>query len=179
VSLAAALAIPLTIASGAPFPHRDEILFITFGVIVFTLVGQGLTLPLVARMLGLTRLGQDERYHEVEAEIAARQQALDVAMQRLDKFSADSNLPRNAIEHLRTRHMHRLGQLPLDLAGGLEQRRTAARLKKELIDIERDYIYELLRDGKITDEARRRIEYELDLEEASLANRRETYGGWL
>ena len=100
-------------------------------------------------------------------------------MQRLEKFAADSNLPRDAIEHLRTRHMHRLGQLPLDFADGLEQRRTTARLKKELIDIERDYIYELLRDGKITDEARRRIEYELDLEEASLANRRETYGGWL
>ena len=179
VSLAAALAIPFVIASGAPFPHRDEILFITFGVIVFTLVGQGLTLPFVARMLGLTRLGQDERHHELEAEIAARQQALDVAMQRLEKVAADSNLPRDAIEHLRTRHVHRLGQLPLDFADGLEQRRTTARLKKELIDIERDYIYELLRDGKITDEARRRIEYELDLEEASLANRRETYGGWL
>ncbi len=98
-------------------------------------------------------------------------------MQRLEKFSADSNLPRDAIEHLRTRHMHRLGQLPLDFAEGLEQRRTAARLKKELIDAERDFIYELLRDGKITDEARRRIEYELDLEEASLANRRETMAG--
>ena len=53
VSLAAALAIPLTIASGAPFPHRDLILFATFGVIIITLVGQGLMLPTVIRWLGV------------------------------------------------------------------------------------------------------------------------------
>jgi CPA1 family monovalent cation:H+ antiporter len=52
-------------------------------------------------------------------------------------------------------------------------------LKKELIDIERDFIYQLLREGKITDEARRRIEYELDLEEASVANRGKDGGGWI
>jgi CPA1 family monovalent cation:H+ antiporter len=52
-------------------------------------------------------------------------------------------------------------------------------LKKELIDAERDFIYQLLRDGKITDDARRRIEYELDLEEASVANRGRDGGGWM
>jgi CPA1 family monovalent cation:H+ antiporter len=179
VSLAAALAIPFAIAGGAPFPYRDQILFIVFGVIVLTLVGQGLTLPFVARILGLTKIGQTEHQQEIAAELAARQQALDVAMARLDKYAADTSLPEDAIEHLRTRHLHRLGFLPGDMADGLEHRRTTARLKKELIDAERDFIYGLLRDGKITDEARRRIEHELDLEEASLANRRETYGGWL
>ena len=54
VSLAAALAIPLVTANGAPFPHRDLILFITFGVIIITLVGQGLLLPRIVRWLGLT-----------------------------------------------------------------------------------------------------------------------------
>jgi len=57
--------------------------------------------------------------------------------------------------------------------------RISAGIKKELIDAEREFIYELLRDGKITDDARRRIEYELDLEEASVANRAEGGGGWL
>jgi CPA1 family monovalent cation:H+ antiporter len=57
--------------------------------------------------------------------------------------------------------------------------RQSAELKKELIDIERDFIYQLLREGKITDEARRRIEYELDLEEASVANRGKDGGGWI
>ena len=52
------------------------------------------------------------------------------------------------------------------MSGGLEQMRQSAAVKKELIDAEREFIYQLLREGKITDEARRRIEYELDLEEA-------------
>ncbi len=73
--------------------------------------------------------------------------------------------------------MHRLASCRSISTTGSSSARTAARLKKELIEAERDFIYQLLRDGKITDEARRRIEYELDLEEASLANRRETYGG--
>jgi CPA1 family monovalent cation:H+ antiporter len=62
---------------------------------------------------------------------------------------------------------------------GLEHMRLSASVKKELIDAERDFIYELLRDGKITDDARRRIEYELDLEEASVANRAQDGGGWM
>jgi CPA1 family monovalent cation:H+ antiporter len=179
VSLAAALAIPFTTASGAPFPHRDIILFIVFGVIVITLVGQGLMLPFVVQWLGLSKAGNEERHHEQEAEIAARQQALDVARKKLDTFAADTTLPGDVIDHLRTRDTHRTQQLPEDMTEGLEHRRTTAGLKKELIETERDYIYGLLRDGKITDEARRRIEYELDLEEASLANRRESDGGWL
>jgi CPA1 family monovalent cation:H+ antiporter len=179
VSLAAALAIPYTVASGQPFPDRDLIFFIVFGVIIVTLVGQGLTLPFVARALGLNRLAVEERQHEIEAELTARQQALDVAMQRLDKLAKDTTLSDEVIEHLRVRHTSRAGQLPNNMADGLERRRQTARLKKELIELERGFIYELLREGKITDEARRRIEYELDLEEASLDNRRESDGGWL
>src|SRR5581483_11354014 len=76
VSLAAALAIPFTIANGQPFPQRDLILFITFGVIFVTLVGQGLMLASVADWLGLTKLGKDERLDEIKAEISARQAAL-------------------------------------------------------------------------------------------------------
>jgi CPA1 family monovalent cation:H+ antiporter len=57
--------------------------------------------------------------------------------------------------------------------------RRTAKVKAELIEAEREFIYQLLRDGKITDEARRRIEYELDLEEASVANRGKDGGGWM
>ena len=179
VSLAAALAIPFTIANGQPFPHRDLILFVTFGVIIVTLVGQGLMLPFVVQWLGLAQLGDDERHREMKTEIAARRQALNVARKRLDKIVGESNLPDDVVEHLRTRDEHRTQQLPRNMRDGLAHKRQTAKLKKQLIDIERDFIYELLRDGKITDEARRRIEYELDLEEASLANRRESDGGWL
>ena len=61
----------------------------------------------------------------------------------------------------------------------LEQMRLSASVKKDLINAEREFIYQLLRDGKISDEARRRIEYELDLEEASVANRGKAGGGWI
>jgi CPA1 family monovalent cation:H+ antiporter len=79
VSLAAALAIPLTTSAGAPFPDRDLILFITFGIIVVTLVGQGLVLPTVARWLGLGLHAADERDREQKAELAARSDALQAA----------------------------------------------------------------------------------------------------
>ena len=58
VSLAAALAIPFTMADGRPFPERDQILFLTFSVILVTLVGQGLMLPAVIRVLGLAPRGR-------------------------------------------------------------------------------------------------------------------------
>ena len=70
VSLAAALAIPLTTASGAPFPDRDLILYITFGLIVVTLVGQGLLLPRTVRWLGLTSHAAEEREREHNAELS-------------------------------------------------------------------------------------------------------------
>src|SRR6185295_9430707 len=85
VSLAAALAIPLTLANGAPFPNRDLILFITFGVILLTLVGLGLMLPSVIRLLGLARGGREERWREQEEELKARSEMLDVAEARLQE----------------------------------------------------------------------------------------------
>ena len=91
----------------------------------------------------------------------------------------DHELPAEAVEHLRTRHQSRVQILPVNLTEGLDHMRQTAKIKAELIEAERDFIYELLRDGKITDEARRRIEYELDLEEASVANRATDGGGWM
>src|SRR5207248_3924511 len=76
VSLAAALAIPFTLANGQPFPQRDVVLFITFGVILVTLVGLGLTLPAVIRALGVARHRAAEHRHERDAELAARHQAM-------------------------------------------------------------------------------------------------------
>ena len=179
VSLAAALAIPFTLNNGQPFPHRDGILFITFGVIIITLVGLGLLLPLVVRWIGVTRIGKEERVGAIQAELDARISALDEVEKRLEKFIADRELPDEVIELLRTRNQSRRQILPNDLSDGLAQTRLGAGLKKELIDAEREFIYQLLREGKITDEARRRIEYELDLEEASLANRGKDGGGWI
>ncbi len=66
VSLAVALAIPVKLEDGAPFPHRDLILFLTFCVIFGTLVGQGLSLPLLIRWLGVDKLAEAEPPDEAE-----------------------------------------------------------------------------------------------------------------
>jgi len=131
------------------------------------------------RWLGLSRLGSEERMSEIDAELAARQAALREVEQQLEKFAAERKLPENVVELLRTRNLSRNQILPRDMADGLDHMRLSAAVKKELIDTEREFIYRLLRDGKISDEARRRIEYELDLEEAGVANRGYDGGGWM
>ena len=173
VSLAAALAIPLTTLAAASFPDRDLILFVTFGIIVITLIGQGAVLPSVVRWLALPHDAEDERRRERDAEITARLEALNVAQGRLDQLATDGELAPEVLAILRARHDHRAVQLPKNAADGRKAVAAAAELRLELIAAEREYIYQLLRDGKITDEARRHIERELDLEEASLAFKRE------
>jgi monovalent cation/hydrogen antiporter len=173
VSLAAALAIPLTTQAGTPFPYRDLILFVTFGVIVVTLVGQGLLLPGVVRWLGLASRAADEREREHTAELAARAEALNVVQDRLDRLAADGRIAPEVLAILRARHDYRVGRLPRNTSNGVETASAAAELRSELIAAEREYIYQLLREGQITDEARRRIERELDLEEASIARKKE------
>jgi NhaP-type Na+/H+ or K+/H+ antiporter len=173
VSLAAALAIPLTTNSGAPFPYRDLILFVTFGVIVITLVGQGLVLPNVVRWLDLGRHAADERDREQKAELAARSDALKLAQMRLEQLAANKQIAPEVLAVLRARHDDRFGRLPNPESDRFDPAEAAANVRSDLIALEREYIYGLLREGRITDEARRRIERELDLEEAAIARERE------
>ena len=172
VSLAAALALPLALPNGDAFPHRDLILFVSFGVIFITLVGLGSGLPLLVRWLGLTQAGRDEHIAEHEAEIAARREALDAALKSLDAITNDRELTDEVVKLLRARHESRTNQLPDSFNPDVEDASAAGtELTRELISTERKFIHALLRDGKITDETRRRIERDLDLEEASLSNR--------
>ena len=169
VSLAAALAIPLTLASGAPFPHRELILFVTFGVIILTLVGLGLTLPAVIRWLGVTRHRAQEERQERAAELAARHEAMDVALRRLEQNARERAIPEETLALVRLRNDARRQQFPKNMDEGWDGTSLGAKLRIELIAAEREHLFHLLRDGKITDESRRRIERELDLEEASIA----------
>jgi Na+/H+ antiporter len=172
VSLAAALALPLALPGGEAFPYRDLILFVAFGVIFITLVGMGSGLPLVARWLDITKDGRDEHRAEHEAEIAARREALEVALKSLDAITDDRELSDEVVKLLRARHEVRSNQLPDSLDPEAHDASAAGTaLTRELIVAERKFIHALLRDGKITDESRRRIERDLDLEEASLSNR--------
>ena len=167
VSLAAALAIPFLTAGGQPFPHRDLILVVTFGVIVVTLVAQGLMLPAVIRWLGLAKDANIERCNEHEAELVARREAIEAGQRRLEELLASGQFPSEVADLLRARHDHRSLQLVRD-----ELRESVANLKLDLLQVEREFLFQLLRDGRITDEARRRLERELDLEEAAIISRR-------
>jgi len=172
VSLAAALALPFTLSGGENFPYRDLILFVSFGVIFITVVGLGSTLPLVVRWLGIGEAGRDEQAAEREQEFAARRGALEVALNSLEAMTDDRDLSDEVVKLLRARHEIRVNQLPDSLdPEAHEASALGTALTRELIGAERKFIHALLRDGKITDETRRRIERDLDLEEASLANR--------
>jgi CPA1 family monovalent cation:H+ antiporter len=173
VSLAAALAIPLTTESGVLFPERDRILFLTFSVILVTLVGQGLMLPVVIRALGLANTGRRERHDDRVEEFAARRQAIEAAMRRLDELVADRKLAEEFVRPLRSRHRDRLKAVE-HRSDGDDVHKRHIELRDEiefmLIEAERQQINELYRGGKLKDEARRRIERELDLREAQLTN---------
>jgi CPA1 family monovalent cation:H+ antiporter len=173
VSLAAALAIPLVTSAGQPFPYRDLILFLTFSVILITLVGQGLLLPWAIRVLGLQHAGRNEREINRIEEYQARFEAVQAAIEQLEQLAAERNLSTDVIEAVRTQHRDRLvhfenrGDVDHKSHGDLHDE-----VERLLIAAERTRINDLFRSGKLKDEARRRIERELDLREAHLSSQR-------
>ncbi len=171
VSLAAALALPLTISDGSLFPYRELILFVAFGVIVVTMIGLGLTLPFVVKALGVAQSGMNEDRNERAAEIAARREALASALASLDAMTDDGELSDEVRKILRARHEVRWNQLPSAFDDNGQASVVGTDIVRQLIADERKFIHRLLREGRITDESRRRIERDLDLEEAGLANR--------
>jgi Na+/H+ antiporter len=173
VSLAAALAIPLTMDDGQPFPDRDLILFLTFSVILVTLVGQGLMLPAVIRVLGLANAGELELRAEKADELLARRRAIEAATERLDRLVTERSLPDDLVKRLRKRHQERLIHFErVPEREEMDQNLTALDDEIEflLISVEREQINELYRQGNLRDGARRRLERELDLREANLTN---------
>jgi monovalent cation/hydrogen antiporter len=179
VSLAAALAIPLTTANGSPFPNRDLILVLAFVVVLVTLVGQGLTLPWVVRALGLANAGQLEQLARRAEELQTRREAIEAASMRLDKLAADHDVPEGVLARLRTHHRQRLAQNLIRSDERDEQRRLIAQadeLELLLIAAERELINGKYRQGALKDETRRRLERELDLRDVQLASvRNEDY----
>ena len=175
VSLAAALGIPFATANGQPFSDRDLILFLTFSVIIVTLVGQGLTLPWIIRVLGLAHAGRHERRAERAEEHQARRQAIEAVIQRLDELKEEGNWSEDIVHPLRARHRDRLKHLDHRHASDRTDGKFTDihdEIELELINAERQHINVLYRDGKLKDETRRRIEHELDLREADLGIQR-------
>ncbi len=180
VSLAAALTLPLQ------FPGRDLLLLVTFVVILVTLVGQGLTLPLLMRSLGL---GDDGA--AMEEELEARTRTIEAALARLDELSAedwtrdesvrwmhayygkrrknvDTRFGRLDHEHTPDGHQHEPG---LDHAEEHRARLDGSnRLRRELLTAERASLVTLRNAGIIGDDVLHRVERDLDLEEVQLAD---------
>lgn len=166
VSLAAALSIPMT-ANGAPFPGRGLVLFVSFAVIIVTLVGQGSMLGWLIRKLGLDGLGRKEAARAKDEELGARIEGVRATLAHLDGLAAAGADPR-AVGVLRRRHTDRLAEF-LGIADAAVPGNPAvadAELQAELIGAERRRILALHAEGRLSDEARRRIEREFDLEEA-------------
>lgn len=162
IALAAAVSLPQTVAAGGPFPHRDLIVFLSFSAILVTLVLQGLTLPPLIRALGLGG-ASGSKCEEQEA----RRLVLQSAIERLEEIrQADPSGLADLQDDLERDYQHRL-------AGVAEQGRDAAHaehysryldVSRELLDVERQTALRLRDQGRITDEALREIERELDLD---------------
>ncbi len=170
VSLAAALALPFELDSGAPFGSRDLIIYLTVAVIFVTLVGQGLTLPAVVRWLGL---GAHEAWtpDEAVARLAAAQAALD----RLEELEdAEPGVPDNVFQRLRETYQARFARCVAALSGEdgevpIEDPLTGyRRLRRDLIGSERVALLEMRNDGRVKQDTFRRIQGDLDLDEARL-----------
>lgn len=169
VSLAAALALPLTVAGGAAFPARNEIIFITFAVILATLVGMGLTLPFVIRLL---RVYDDGKMQTKE--ISIRIKALEQGIARLRQLEPtfDSEMEWEVQGRIVDEYQHRIEHLArhIDGTAGETRNETALdhRLQNEALAAERDVIHSLRSRGEIPDDVFRRIQYDLDLADARL-----------
>ncbi len=171
-SLAAALAIPFAIHTGAPFPDRQLIILLTFAVILFTLILQGLMLPYVVQALGLAHAGRHERRVEMAQEARARRGAIRSGLRRLEELATEHTIPEQMIKSLRRQYRARLRHFHRPREVERSPSKRVDDIELLLIESERDLINRLYRDGKLSDEARRHIELELDLLTATLSNHR-------
>jgi CPA1 family monovalent cation:H+ antiporter len=166
VSLAAALALPLTTAAGAPFPFRAEIILITFSVIFATLVLQGLSLAPLIRALNLQEDGALER-----EEMQAREHAATAALVRLDEVANEGWPIPEHLDQMRAHYGDRAqryakdGTAPECTAEAIEIFR---RLRHETLTAERLAVIGLRNNGAISDDVLHRIEHELDVEALQL-----------
>ena len=168
VSLAAALAIPLETHSGAPFPDRDLIVFLTFCVIFATLVAQGLSLPRLIRWLRAEDDGTQE-----QRETKARVKAARAAIARLDELESEEWVREDSRSRMRALYEFRIRRFTARFDesddGAADQQSLAyQRLRHEILEAERAEIIRLRNEGRINDPIMRRIEHDLDLEDTRL-----------
>jgi len=168
VSLAAALALPLTTDAGTAFPARALIIYLAFTVIIATLVLQGLSLPLLIDLLGL----EADRTAAKE-EVKARVHAAEAALGRLEELATEDWVREDTAERMRGLYRFRQSRFAARFDenddGSIEQRsQDYQRLRRELLNAERDAVVDLRRQGRISDEIMNLVQRDLDLEDARL-----------
>jgi monovalent cation/hydrogen antiporter len=163
VTLAAALALPVTTAAGAPFPFRAEIILISFSVILATLVLQGLSLPPLIHAL---QLPQDRGLEREE--MLGREHAATAALARLDELAGEDWLMPDQLERMRVHYARRLQRFSsagvVDAECTEEATESFRRLRHETLSAERLAVIALRNEGVISDDVLHRIEHELDVE---------------
>jgi Na+/H+ antiporter len=170
VSLAAALALPLNTNAGDPLPGRDLIQFITFALILVTVVGQGLTLPWLIRRLGVIDDGTEEQNEEIRARLVIAKAALG----RVDELEGEEWTRDGTIERVRALYRFRKRRFAaqagkIEDEDGIEERSLAyQRLMHEIFAVQRSELVRLRNQREISAEVMRRVERELDLEEQRL-----------
>ncbi|HEX3256578.1 MAG TPA: Na+/H+ antiporter [Gaiellaceae bacterium] len=168
VSLAAALALPLTTDAGDPFPNRELVIFLTFGVILASLVVQGLSFPALLRLIGLEDEGRTEK-----EENKARIYATEAALARLEELAGEEWVRDDTLERVRAmfnfRRQRFRSRFDPESDGQIESRSLDyQRLLREVLIAERDAVFDLRRQRRIDDLVMRRVIRDLDLEEARL-----------
>ena len=166
IALAAAIALPQTLADGSPFPQRNLIIFLAFSVILVTLVGQGLSLPWLIRILRVS----DPAGPNLEEE-AARREVLQAALAYLEESRKKNEAEFDAIyEDLAGHYRQRLaavtGKDDTETGISPKHQKHLSRLSRDLLRIERQTAVRLRNEGQINDETLRQLQYELDLREA-------------
>jgi Na+/H+ antiporter len=169
VSLAVALAIPLQTDSGAPFPGRDLIIFLAYAVILVTVVGQGLTLGRLIAWAGI----YDDEETVAEQEARARIAASRAAMERLAELEGQEWVREETAGRMRAVYEFRIrrfeARIDEDDDGEIEQGSQAyQQLRRKVLEAERAEIVRQRNRGDITDEIMRRLERDIDLEDARL-----------
>lgn len=168
VSLAAALALPLVIVGGKTFPERDLLIFLTFCVILTTLVVQWLSLGPLIRLL---KLKGDTTFEQEHAQ--AHLAAIEAAQARLDELASEAWIPEDYLMHLRSYYEEQEQLTTARLDGGTATEEIVHatahnRLRQEVLRTERATVIRLRDQGHIDDEVLRLVERELDLEEQQL-----------
>jgi CPA1 family monovalent cation:H+ antiporter len=170
VSLAAALAQPQNTDAGTPLPDRDLILFITFALILVTIVGQGLSLPWLIRRLGVQEDGSEEEREEVRARLVAAEAAL----RCLDEVEAEGWAREDTLERMRGLYRFRQRRFKvragkIEDEDGIENRSLAyQRLIHAGSTAQREAVVQLRNSGEISSDVMHKLERELDLEESRL-----------